>query len=79
MSATGKVIFLVGFMGSGKSHYGKGLSALLHVPYVDLDARIEKQEGMSIAEIFSQKGEAYFRQIETQVLAAWFDSRRRAP
>lgn len=68
MSATGKVLFLIGFMGSGKSHYALALSDLLNVSYVDLDARIETQEGLTIPEIFKQKGESYFRQIETDVL-----------
>lgn len=62
------VIFLVGFMGSGKTHYGQLLASLMGVPFLDLDERIESEEEASVAEIFSKKGEAYFRQRESEVL-----------
>jgi shikimate kinase len=68
MEGSSKVIFLVGFMGSGKTYYGKLLSALMGLPFFDLDDVIEKQEGMSIAEIFQKKGESYFRELEASVL-----------
>jgi shikimate kinase len=64
------VVFLIGFMGSGKTHYGKLLSEAMGVPHVDLDAAIEEAEGMSVAAIFAKKGEDYFREIESKMLHA---------
>ena len=56
---------LLGFMGSGKSTIARGLDP----DYLDMDALIEKRLGMSIADFFAEKGEAAFRQIESEVLA----------
>lgn len=56
---------LLGFMGAGKSTIARGLEP----DYLDMDALIEKRLGMSIAEFFAEKGEAAFRQIESEVLA----------
>ena len=50
-------IFLVGFMGSGKTYTGKGLAQLLNLPFIDLDDYIEEKEGMAIKSIFKNKGE----------------------
>ncbi|MEM1216587.1 MAG: shikimate kinase [Bacteroidota bacterium] len=61
-------IYLVGFMGSGKSHVGRQLSRYLRLPFVDLDAEIVAHYGGSINTIFSAKGEAYFRLLERFVL-----------
>jgi shikimate kinase len=61
-------IFLVGFMGSGKSAIGRRLSYFLKMPYYDMDREIVRQQGMSIPEIFEKHGEAYFRQLETEFL-----------
>jgi shikimate kinase len=61
-------IYLLGFMGAGKSHIGRHLAGRLHLDFLDLDAIIEKSEGMPIAAIFSTKGEHYFRQIEAECL-----------
>ncbi len=61
-------IFLLGFMGSGKSYWGKKLSTSLDLPCFDLDKEIEKNEGLSIAAIFEAYGEAKFRQLEAQYL-----------
>ena len=55
---------LLGFMGAGKSTIARGLDP----DYLDMDALIEKRLGMSIAEFFSEKGEATFRQVESEVL-----------
>lgn len=57
-------VYLCGMMGSGKSTIGKKLAEELEVPFTDLDKIIEESEGMSIPEIFNQKGEKAFRQIE---------------
>lgn len=61
-------IVLIGYMGSGKSSIGKKLAKVLGFPFTDLDSEIEKQEGRSVSEIFSKKGEIYFRKIENAVL-----------
>lgn len=61
-------IFLLGFMGSGKSTLGQMLGARLDRPFADLDERIERQAGSSIAEIFRKQGEPAFRAIETREL-----------
>ncbi len=63
-----KKIFLVGFMGSGKSTVGRLLAKKLRVPFVDIDEEIEIREGLSIPQIFSLKGEPYFRNLELEVL-----------
>jgi len=59
------IVFLIGFMGSGKSFYAKGLSEYLHVPFVDLDQFIEEEQAISISEIFEKMGESAFRTIES--------------
>ena len=56
---------LLGFMGAGKSTIARGLDP----NYLDMDALIEKRLGMSIAEFFSEMGEEFFRQVESEVLA----------
>jgi shikimate kinase len=61
-------IFLVGFMGSGKSTVGPRLAARLGRSFHDLDRLIEQEEGMPVSEIFRQKGELHFRSIESEVL-----------
>ncbi len=61
-------IFLLGFMGSGKTHWGKKLSHALDIPWVDLDAEISEKENMSIPEIFKRRGESHFRQLESRYL-----------
>lgn len=62
-------IFLLGFMGSGKSAVARALSRQLDWPLIDLDARIEQEIGVSIAEFFASYGEEAFRQRETRVLS----------
>ena len=57
-------IYLIGFMGSGKTHWGKQLSQKLKLPFFDLDDEIVAEEGKSITEIFATHGEEYFRQKE---------------
>jgi len=61
-------IALYGFMGAGKTGLGKALAAKLGYSFIDLDDEIEMHEAMSINDIFKQKGEIAFRQIEHQVL-----------
>lgn len=64
----GKIIYLTGFMGSGKSTAGKIAAEKLNIDFIDLDKYIEEKEGRSISEIFSEKSEAYFREIEHKYL-----------
>lgn len=61
-------IFLIGFMGSGKSFTGKQLSRLLEIPFIDLDDYIEEQAGKSIKQIFETEGEHAFRDRERRAL-----------
>jgi len=61
-------IYLVGFMGSGKSTVGRALAEELGWGFADLDEDIEKREGMSISQIFDTRGEAEFRKAETAAL-----------
>jgi len=61
-------IVLIGFMGSGKTSVGKTLSRLLYKDFVDIDSVIEKEQGSSINEIFHNKGEAYFRELEQKCI-----------
>lgn len=61
-------LVLIGFMGSGKTSVGVKLSYRLCVPVEDTDKLIERKEGKSVYDIFADDGEAYFRQLETQVL-----------
>jgi shikimate kinase len=61
-------IYLVGFMGSGKSTVGRHLAHRLGWSFFDLDSEIERAEGSAIAEIFAAKGEEEFRRIETEML-----------
>lgn len=68
-------IFLVGLSGSGKTTLGKQLAEVLKMPYVDMDWEIEKRENTTVKEIFSRRGEDYFRQVEAVVLREWAGSK----
>lgn len=61
------LIFLTGFMGVGKTTYGKELAQLLNLPFFDLDEEIEKEEQTSIASLF-ESGETFFREREKSAL-----------
>ena len=61
-------LVLIGFMASGKSHVARLLSKHFDVPVIDLDTRIEAACGSSIAAVFAERGEKYFREIETATL-----------
>jgi shikimate kinase len=64
------VIFLIGFMGSGKNWWGRILADNLHIPFFDLDREIEVSTGIDIVSIFRDRGEVFFRQTESSVLAS---------
>lgn len=61
-------VVLLGYMGCGKSSVGKMLADRLKINFIDLDLYIEEKEAMPISEIFSSKGEIYFRCKETDYL-----------
>lgn len=68
MESLKKHVFLIGFMGSGKTSLGKLLAKKLNFDFLDTDRHIEEQENCSIQEIFNSKGESYFRELEHQLL-----------
>jgi shikimate kinase len=72
-------IYLVGFMGSGKSTIGRVLAHRLGWSFFDMDHEIEAAEGTTIREIFEARGEQEFRRIETAIIArnvAWIEQGR---
>lgn len=64
----GGKIFLIGFMGSGKTYWGRRWAAKYDLSFTDLDQLIEQEQDNTITGIFEQKGEDYFRSIETNCL-----------
>ncbi|WP_303722651.1 shikimate kinase [Malonomonas rubra] len=62
-------IFLIGFMGAGKTTVGKLLSERLNMQYLDTDTIVESKSGLSIERIFSLNGEEYFRELESTTLS----------
>src|SRR5687767_3859687 len=66
-------IFLIGFMGSGKTHWGKQLAKQLKIPYYDLDEVISTRENKPVSQIFSESGEETFRVKEREMLEALID------
>jgi len=63
-----KTVVMVGMMGAGKTAIGRALAARLGVAFLDSDAEIEAAANMSVPEIFTRDGEAFFRARETQVI-----------
>lgn len=61
-------IFLIGYMGSGKTTLGRGVEARTHISFIDLDEYIEQSEGKTVREIFAEKGEEAFRKLERDAL-----------
>lgn len=68
-----KRVYLVGFMGSGKSAIGKRLGTLLNLPFYDMDTEIAERTGMTIPQIFESYGEEGFRDMETEFLRNFQD------
>jgi shikimate kinase len=62
------IIYLVGMPGAGKSVVGRELAARLGVPFIDLDAEIERTSGRQVQEIFEERGESGFRALEAEAL-----------
>lgn len=67
-------VFLIGFMGSGKTHWGMQLASQLKIPFFDLDKEIESKEGKSVADIFAASGEEFFRTKERETLESLIDA-----
>ena len=67
-ASAGPRIFLLGFMGTGKSHWGKQWADLHDMNFIDLDDLIEKAEQDTVANIFEKAGEEYFRVKEASIL-----------
>lgn len=68
-------IILLGYMGSGKTTVGKKLAKKSYTAFYDLDHYIESREGATIAEIFKNKGEIYFRKIEHKYLKEFLEEK----
>lgn len=68
MDTTVKPLFLVGYMGCGKSSLGRRLARRLGVALVDTDTLVEQQEGASVADVFRYEGEERFRELEREAL-----------
>jgi shikimate kinase len=74
---SGRTITLVGFMGCGKTTVGRIVARRLHLPFKDTDAIIEQHEEMPITRVFKEKGEEYFREIESSVILSTPDEGER--
>lgn len=70
VTSDGRPVFLVGFMGSGKSETGRALARLLGYSFLDLDVSIEERAGKPAREIFAQFGEQEFRRLETEAITS---------
>jgi shikimate kinase len=68
MSGKPHIIYIIGFMGSGKTTAGKALASRSGWSFIDLDKKIENHAGKSVPDIFSVHGEDYFRKLESEVL-----------
>lgn len=69
------IVILMGYMGSGKSTIGKELARVLKYDFIDLDDYISKKEAATIQDIFTKKGEIYFRKKETSYLKEILETR----
>ena len=69
-----KSVALVGMMGAGKSTVGRMLAKALKYKFIDIDKEIEKSQNKSIANIFNEFGEAYFRKIEHEIINQYADT-----
>ena len=68
-----KTVVMVGMMGAGKTAIGTALARRLNVPFLDSDSEIEAAANMTIAEIFSRDGEAFFRDREAEIISRLLD------
>ena len=72
-------LFLVGFMGSGKTTVGRLLARELGWQFADTDADIEADQGKTIPRIFDEQGEEYFRQVEHEMIRRRVELQRSLP
>lgn len=70
----GPHILLIGFMGAGKTTVARMVAEQLNMPVIDLDQKIESEQNMTIAEIFDNRGEEAFRELEARALASLADA-----
>ena len=63
-----RTIYLIGFMGSGKTFIGKSVSQKFELPFTDLDTKIERKLGLTIEIIFQKYSEKFFRNVESDLL-----------
>lgn len=70
----GKHIFLIGFMGTGKTTVAQALSDEIKIPMIEMDQEIERRAGKKISEIFAEEGEEHFRDLETDLLLSLADA-----
>ena len=68
-----KKVYLIGYMGCGKSAIGKRLSFATKMPFYDMDTEIVRMTGLTIPQIFEMYGEEYFREMETEFLRTFRD------
>jgi shikimate kinase len=68
MSGKNHIIYIIGFMGSGKTTAGRALASRSGWEFIDLDKKIEKHTGETVPDIFFKYGEDYFRKIESELL-----------
>jgi len=64
-------IFLIGFMGVGKTYLGEKLAKRLNLDFHDIDREIERKAMLNVNDIFITKGEKFFRELESKILKAW--------
>ncbi len=62
------ILFLIGYMGCGKSSLGRRLAQIAGIDFVDMDHEIEQEAGMSVSDIFASQGEAWFRAKERETI-----------
>lgn len=73
-----KPLFLIGYMGCGKSTLGRKLARRLGIGFVDTDTLVEEQAGASVADVFRYEGEARFREAEREALERAIAAGRRS-
>ncbi len=69
------LIYLIGYMGAGKTTYGRRLARDIKYNFIDLDHAIEAEQGKTVSQIFAEYGEERFRQIERETMMKTFDLR----
>ena len=62
-------LYLIGYMGCGKSTIGRKIARYAYMRFVDTDSKVEQREGATVADIITNQGEEYFRTVEQAVLA----------